>query len=152
MTATLPVTPAPRGGGTHLRDWWRRVWRRPAAWIVEGGQLAEAPPCVPRRPLEWLLEQPQPSPGGAVVLIDHAHGQAAETLRRLQSECRAHFDAGAIVIGVENLPREHAAELASYRAIVRAPVFGVDLHQRCDHLLLAEALAASRAAARLVGR
>lgn len=128
---------------------WPSWRRRAAACVVDGEQLARACVRVRRRPLDWLFSRLPRQGRGAVVLLDHAHAGAADVLETLQHRCAEHFDAGAIVIGVENLPPDDDTALSAYRRATRVPVFGVDLRLPCDLLLLDEALVAARAAASL---
>jgi len=123
--------------------------RRDAACILDGDQLSDLFARVRRRPLGSLDEHLSAGNRSVALLLDHAHGGAADALRLVQRRHAEHFDAGAVVIGVENLPRDDGAALDSWRRMARAPVFGVDLRKAVDVLLLDEALIATRAAATL---
>ena len=131
---------------------WSAWLRREPACVIDGEQVAKLPVRLRRRPLASLGERLHAGKRGVVLLLDHAHTGAADVLHSMQQRHGDQFAAGAVVIGVENLPSDDGAALDAYRRMAHAPVFGVDLRRACDVLLLDEALVATRVTARLLGR
>lgn len=123
--------------------------RRGAACIIDGDEIAALTVRARRRPVNRLGERLQAGNRGVLLLLDHAHPGAAEALRAAQQLHAEQFDAGAVVIGVENLRPDDDEALTSYRRVARAPVFSVNLRNVHDLLLLDEVLVATRVAGTL---
>lgn len=152
---TLPRMDTMARGGAHANiETWparlRRLWRtrrpRDPACVLDGPGLHH------KRPVAHLGDTTCTDLGGMVLLLDHRHPGAMETLQALQTKHRPRFDAGAIVVGIENLPDGAADVLVAYRRAARVPVFAVDAGRPADRLLLQEALIATRIAAALTAR
>jgi len=150
LTTVDGVPSSGRGTTTdqRIRRWHELwiTWLRPqAACLLDGGMA-----LAHRKPLVHLAEASQATRGGVVLLLNHRHPDAMATLLRLCASHPESFEAGAVVIGIENLQAaQQQNALASYRRVAPAPVFAVDLHRVADRLLLREALVATRVAAAL---
>lgn len=128
--------------GRRLRHW-VRLRRKPQAYVLDGPALQR------RRPTERLRDAEGAPLGGMVLMLDHARAGALEALRSVRSAHAERFEAGAVVVGIENLPAEAGAALMFYRRAAGVPAFAVDLARQGDRLLLQEAVAATRVAAAL---
>jgi len=123
------------------RLWMTRLHPEPAC-VLDGHAM------VQRKRVAHLAEATKGWRSAVVLLLDHQHPDAMKTLDQLRASNRESFEAGAIVVGVENLQAAQQAQaLASYRRVAQAPVFAVDLQRAADRLLLQEALVATRVAA-----
>lgn len=143
---------APRSGsGTMTGQWFarlRRLWMTP--WKAEPVGMLDALAPDHRQPVAGLAHATMSSPDGVALLLDHQHPDAMKTLGTLRATHAESFEAGAIVVGIENLPAAQQADLlASYRRVAQTPVFAVDRHRAGDRLLLRDALVATRVAAAL---
>jgi len=123
--------------------------RRDAACIVDGDELALLPTRVQRRALDSLAERLHAGNRSVLLLLDHAHADAVDILRAAQKCYAEQFKAGAVVIGVENIPRDGGNALATYSRVANAPVLAVDLRNVNDLLRLDETLVATRVAGTL---
>lgn len=123
--------------------------RRAAACVIDGDELAQLPLQVRRWPMSSLGERLRAGNRSVLLLLDHSHGNAAEALRLAQERHVEHFDVGAVVVGVENLPHDDDEIMDSYRRAAQAPVFRVDLRSVRDLLRLDEVLVTTRVAATL---
>src|SRR5207244_2985140 len=105
---------------------------RDAACIVDGDELALLPVRVQRHALDSLAERLHAGNRSVLLLLNHAHAEAVDTLRAAQKRYAEQFKAGAVVIGVENIPRDSTDALATYGHVAQAPVLGVDLRNVND--------------------
>lgn len=128
----------------------RRLWMTPLNGepvCVLGGMALDH-----LQPVARLAQAAMSSPYGVALLLDHDHPDAMKTLGTLRPTHGESFEAGPIVVGIENLPAAQQADLlASYRRVAGTPAFAVDRHRAGDRLLLRDALIATRIAAALCG-
>jgi hypothetical protein len=122
---------------------------REAACIVDGDELAQLPTVVQRRALDSLAERLQAGNRSVLLLLDHAHAGAVDMLHKAQRCYAEQFKAGAVVIGIENIPRVDVDALAHYRRVAQAPVMVVDLRNADDVLRADLTLVATRVAGTL---
>lgn len=123
--------------------------RREAACIVDGDDIAELTLHARRRPVSRLGDRLRAGNRSVLLLLDHLHPEAADALSAAQQHHAEQFEAGAVVVGVENLPTDDDAALSAYRRVARAPVFSVNLHDVYDLLHLDEVLVNTRVAGTL---
>lgn len=144
MVSVLPPTSWANADAWSRRLRWLWMTRRhpDPACVLDGLTLHHKWPVAD-------LGEAARSDCGAVLLVDHGNPDAMETLLTVRTTHRHLFDAGSIVVGIENLPSEQADALVCYRRAAQVPVFAVDLARRGDRLLLQEALIATRVAAAL---
>ena len=122
---------------------------REAACIVDGDELAQLPTVVQRRALDSLAERLHAGNRSVLLLLDHAHAGAVDMLHTAQRCYAEQFKAGAVVIGIENIPRVDVDALAHYRRVAQAPVMVVDLRNADDVLRADLTLVATRVAGTL---
>jgi hypothetical protein len=154
--SSLAVGTPPSAGDlpSFLVECWSRLLKRPAAraCVVDGAQLTGMPVRPQRQPIEQLDEIARTKGRGAVLVLDHQHEDAVDELRKLQHQYPELFAGGAIVVGVENVPAGGQAVLNRYRELTSRPVFGIDLGNPHDLLLLHQALVLTRIAAEMLHR
>lgn len=123
--------------------------RGDAACIVDGDELALLPAQVHRHRLDTLAERLHAGNRGVLLLLNHAHADSVDILHTAQRCYAEQFKVGAVVIGVENIPRDDADALASYRRVAHAPVMDIDLRNLDDLLRVSHTLVATRVAGTL---
>lgn len=141
----------PSRSDTATEHWLVRLRR---LWLT---RLNGEPACVLSgmaldhlQPVTRLAQAAMSSPDGVALLLDHEHSDAMKTLGTLRAAHGESFEAGAVVVGIENLPAALQSDLlASYRRVARTPVFAVDRHRAGDRLLLRDALIVARVLAAL---